>query len=49
MFFAHYRELFTQAEVTLFANIIVWFTFPLYSPFDDEGFFPTFKCPNVLP
>ena len=28
-FFADYKELFTQAEVTLFANIIVWFTFSL--------------------
>ena len=27
-FFAGYKELFSQTEVTLFANIIAWFTFP---------------------
>ena len=26
-FFTDYKDLFTQAEVTLFANIIVWFAF----------------------
>ena len=29
-FFADYKEFLSQAEVTVFANIIVWFTFPYH-------------------
>ena len=46
-FLTDYKKFFTQAEVTFFANIIVWFTFS-YSPFHVKGFLCGFEGPNVF-